>query len=265
MPEPRSCPRPARPLAPRSAVRRPAFTLVELLVVVTIISVLAALLLPALGKAADLARLMSCANNQRQIGFYLQQYADDFSDRLPSADYSAIGGGLASWTMHLINSGYPAFPGNAADRASLLFRCPNDKLQRTENDGVTPNAIRHKCLTSYCANRGWDGSLAKCGPVYTSGNLLLGKQLAALPQPSGTIAYGECPQPAKRLEWYMGAMYVEPYGMLRGDDFSGASGAYYASLPHHGSVNFLFCDGHVTALTWAIAASRPALWTAAAD
>jgi prepilin-type N-terminal cleavage/methylation domain-containing protein/prepilin-type processing-associated H-X9-DG protein len=62
--------------ARRSAFRLPpcAFTLVELLVVVTIISMLAALLLPAVMSARGRARIAQCMNNQRQVGLAIQQY-----------------------------------------------------------------------------------------------------------------------------------------------------------------------------------------------
>ncbi|MGB8166745.1 MAG: type II secretion system protein [Chthoniobacteraceae bacterium] len=68
----------------RSPSPRPsAFTLIELLVVISIIAVLAALLLPVLGKVQDGANSTKCASNLRQIGVAINSYTTDNDGLLP--------------------------------------------------------------------------------------------------------------------------------------------------------------------------------------
>src|SRR5689334_25303270 len=61
-----------------------AFTLIELLVVIAVIGILAALLLPALGRAKEQGKTAACISNLRQIGVAIQLYVQENNNRLPS-------------------------------------------------------------------------------------------------------------------------------------------------------------------------------------
>ena len=59
------------------------FTLIEMMVVITIIIILMGLLMPALGRARKKARKIECMNNLRQIGIALNEYALDSNGNYP--------------------------------------------------------------------------------------------------------------------------------------------------------------------------------------
>jgi prepilin-type N-terminal cleavage/methylation domain-containing protein/prepilin-type processing-associated H-X9-DG protein len=84
---------------PLSPLPRSGFSLVELLVVVAIIALLAAMLFPAFSRARDNARRASCQSNLKQIGLSLQQYVQDYSSQYPPDNAISLGASPNGWAF----------------------------------------------------------------------------------------------------------------------------------------------------------------------
>jgi len=185
--------------APRA---RQGFTLIELLVVIAIIAILAAMLLPVLGRAKESGRSIACNNNLRQLGMATQMYVGDFADTLP--------------------------PKNSADRWPDKFYdlygknlkillCPSEPTN-TPATGSTSNNVADAAWRSYFIN-GWnDYYKDNLDPAdyasFMGGTYQGGMKENQIVHPSETIVLGE--KVSYRMDYYMDMLAGN------GDDFAGA-------------------------------------------
>ena len=146
-----------------------AFTLIELVVVISIIALLIAILLPALGAARDAARFSACLVNTRTFGQATQAYLVDNNYRMArgaeGGDFSPVYGKsnrgvpfirLADYLN--LQPVYPSFSGNLRDafyKSSDIFRCPSRELDESKLLDYTVNSVHFE---RYNRNNGFAGN-----------------------------------------------------------------------------------------------------------
>lgn len=137
-------------ISPNSLVRRVDFTLVELLVVICVIAILSALLLPALGKARDMAKRADCANNLKQMGIATSGYLNDYNDYFFQHCSAANGNRRPYWDGALCAYlGREDYNMLTEDHPIIkTFACPSDKSVPTSSGQRSYAVNRYVCNTS---------------------------------------------------------------------------------------------------------------------
>lgn len=148
-----------------------AFTLIELLIVIAIIAILAAILFPVFARARENARRSSCMSNLKQIGLGFLQYVQDYDERLPGSGQNGAPPGAGAWmpgsststdaycttTEPCLTTQSGIFP---YIKSAQIFICPSD----------TTNAAKG---LSYSMNQVCDGFKSIAAATQTSQTILL--------------------------------------------------------------------------------------------
>jgi prepilin-type processing-associated H-X9-DG protein len=210
------------------------FTIIELLVVIAVIVILISLLMPAIGKAKDTGRRISCAGNMRQIGIAALQYAGENNEWLPAGSNSQL---ASSWTGALANDFPPGPPWSGwGGYENLVYG--NKTLKCPSNQYPVYTTVCYGPATGFS---GSNATKAAGGFISSSGGRC------------------ECTRFNQVLCFSQTPYFLETYKqsiVLYTNDTDGYENSIYYDLHQCGS-NTLFTDGHVSRLNYtSLAASR---------
>lgn len=216
---------------PFSKSRHAGFTLIEMLVVTSIIGLLGALLLPALGMARESGRRTVCINNQRQIGIAINLYAVDNEGSLPDMlGGTVVAGGSGPGSHYKVHThGKWSVDQDFGPLGTTdVLRCPSDKSPFA----ITTTDLNNNPITVYSSY------------AYNYALWITGATIYSVPTSSTLLAVdAQDNYDPQQGVWYVG---INP--SKAGKDVDNFN-QNVVDKRHNGKFDALFLDGHVQSLT----------------